>query len=494
MNGPTRERGNLWTEHSLREAFRAAGDVETQVYRIDEEADSEVMFIYAAGLCTSGQIANTVLPQLQRMYERKGFDDHLLTRGLVGSLPFTPVEPGAAVQQLADIVFLGHLLVFFPASGALFSMNLSNRPERSPEESSTEISIKGPKDGFVEDITTNVALIRKRIRSSTLSCETMVIGRRTRTQVAVLYFQDIIQPKLVEEVRARLNQLDIDGLNSSAQLEGLLGDTKYSMFPLLDFTGRPDYAVTSLLAGRFVIVVDGNPFVLIGPATFPLVLKSPEDIHFSFQYVSFARLIRLISFALTLFLPGFWVALSAYHQDQFPFRLMATIAMSRQGLPFSAQMEMFILLLLLEIFREAGVRLPSSIGQTLTVIGGLVIGDAAIRAGLVSPSVVVVGAVTAVTSVTLVNQTMATMVSIIRLGLYLVACFLGMYGLILGLIALLFYMSKLKSFGVPYLSPLSPPIFKDMLQALMRLPWRKMQNRPEILHPIDPDHQKDDLS
>ncbi len=284
----------------------------------------------------------------------------------------------------------------------------------------------------------------------------------------------------------------MDGISGVGHLEEILSDSKYSLFPLLDFTSRPDFVVNCLLNGRFVIIIDGSPMVLIGPGTFTLLLKSPEDLHFSFYYVSFVRLIRALSFLLSIILPGLWVALTAYHPDQIPFYLMATISSSRFGLPFSSPVEMFLLIILLEIFREAGVRLPSSIGQTLTVIGGLILGDASIRAGLVSPSVVVVGAVTAVCGVTLVNQTLSSVVSLVRLGLFMMSSVLGMYGLILGVILLVIYMSRLQTFGIPYLSPLSPPIFKDLAKTLLRLPWIKIIHRPQDLKTIDSDHQGED--
>ena len=192
---------------------------------------------------------------------------------------------------------------------------------------------------------------------------------------------------------------------------------------------------------------------------------------------------------LSIFLPAIWVALMAFHQDQIPFRMMATVSVSRLGLPLSAQMEMFILLMLLEVFREAGVRLPTAIGQTLTSIGGLIIGDAAIRAGLVSPSVVVIGAITAVCGVTLVNQTLSTVVSILRLFFFTLASFLGIYGVILGMVLWTGYLSSLNSFGVNYLTPLSPLRIKDILQSYLRLPWVWSKQRPGSLKPIDGDHQ-----
>lgn len=485
------EQHPAWTEKQLRDLFEGSSDVQIQTFRFHDQSDiCDTMLIYSEGLCDNLLITQTVLPELNRMYEHNRLAP-LLTGNVYGSLPFIPFKDEADVN-ITDAVFQGNLVVVFLKTGIGYKLIISNRPERSPEESSTEISIKGPKDGFVEDYSINIALIRKRIRSNSLCCETLVLGKRTRTNVGLLYIRDILSPDILKEVRARLNKIDVDGIYSINQLEEALADVKYPLFPLLDFSGRPDYAVSSLLAGRFVIIVDGNPLVLIGPATLGLILKSPEDVHFNFQYITFARLVRIVSFWLSVLLPGFWVALSAFHQDQIPFRLMATISVARLGLPLSAQMEMFLLLLLMEIFREAGVRLPSSIGQTLTVIGGLVIGDAAIRAGLVSPSVVVVGAITAVMGVTLVNQTLSTVVSVIRFAIFLLSSVIGMYGLILGLILLLFYMSKLRSFGVPYLAPLSPPIFQDMLKGYLRMPWSKMKKRPVAIHTNDPDHEGDE--
>ncbi|RAV21182.1 spore germination protein [Paenibacillus contaminans] len=481
-----------WTESTLRRMFEKSSDVQLQVFHFQEQgASSDVMLIYAEGLCDSSQIVTNVLPELNRLFRENGFQP-LLDGHSACPLPLVRFEGEIAKENIVDSVFQGDLVLVFLHSNVLFRLNINNRPGRTPEESSIEISIKGPKDGFVEDYTVNVALIRKRIRSTSLCSETFILGRRTRTNIVLMYFDDILSPDILKEVRVRLNKIDVDGVYSINQLEEALADTKYPLFPLLDSSGRPDFAVSSLLAGRFVIIIDGNPLVLVGPATFGLILKSPEDVHFSFQYVSFARLIRIVSFWLAVLLPGFWVALTAFHQDQIPFRLMATVSVARLGLPLSAQLEMFVLLLLLEIFREAGVRLPSSIGQTLTVIGALVIGDAAIRAGLVSPSVVVVGALTAIMGVTLVNQTLSTVVSVIRFSIFAVSAIVGMYGLILGLIMLLFYMSKLRSFGVPYLAPLSPFYMRDAFRGYLRLPWSKMRFRPKPIHPVDPDHQGED--
>ncbi|MCC3375345.1 spore germination protein [Cohnella sp. REN36] len=492
-NASERRNGDeRWTEQRLKRHFADSGDVALKGCTFGEPPYAvRVILAYQIGMCDSNLIYEVVLPELERGYLLPDRDSFHLD-ALSSLLTLQPLSETAAPEEVDDTVYMGDLLLFFPEKGALFAANLANRPRRTPEESSVEISIKGPKDCFIEDVVTNVALIRKRIRSNTLNVENYILGKRTRTRAALLYIRDIANSDMLEQVRRKLREIDADGVYSINQLEEWLVGSRFKIFPLLDFTGRPDYTTTALLAGRFIIIVDGNPLVLVGPAGLSLILKSPEDVHFNYSYVSFARAIRGLSLFLSIFLPGIWVALASFHQDQIPFRIMATVAMSRMGLPFSSQFEMFILLMLLEIFREAGVRLPSSIGQTLTSIGGLIIGDAAIRAGLVSPSVVVVGAVTAVSGVTLVNQSLSTVVSILRLFFFLMSTFLGMYGVILGMVLLIGYLSRLRSFGVGYLAPLSPLRVQDLFSSFLRVPWSYMSKRPSSLKPKDQDRQDEE--
>lgn len=477
-----------WTEDNLRELFKLAADVRFQLSRFGTGDQACVLLFYAVGLVNSSLISQVVVPELRRLYEQHGkFESD---SGLVcGGLPLEEMPSEVSADEISDKLFSGNLMILFPFSPVIHTMTINLSPTRDPTDSNTEISIKGPRDCFVEDLALNVALIRKRLRNQSLAYESLMIGTRTKTQVALLHMTDITNPDVLKLVRERLNRIDIDGIYSINQLEEMLADSRYTIFPTMNFTGRPDFVVNCLLDGRFILIVDGLPLALIGPSGLTLLLKSPEDIHFNYMYVAFARLIRGLSLFLSIFLPGIWVALMAFHQDQVPFRLLATVSVSRLGLPISAQMEMLILLMLLEIFREAGVRLPSNIGQTLASIGGLIIGDAAIRAGLVSPSVVVIGAITAVSGVTLVNQSLSTLVSVLRFFFFVMGGFLGLFGLILGVILLAAYMSRITSFGRPYLAPWSPPSAKEFLQSFLRVPWSMMKKRAEEQRPIDPDHQ-----
>jgi spore germination protein KA len=490
MNVKSQKKTENWNEESLRALFAGSLDVKIQACHFGEQVSADVVIAYAEGLSHTADIGKFILPELNRLFKEQGsFKDPIVH--LSNVLSITELAEKSE-DTLSETLFQGDLLLIFTEENKVAFVSIADKPTRQPYESSTEISVKGPRDGFVEDITVNIALIRKRLRSPSLHVDTVTLGRRTKTRIGVLFCYDIVNPKMLEEIRSRLKKIDIDGIISISQLEEMLSDSKFKLLPIMDFTGRPDYAVQSLLSGRVVLIVDGLPMVLIAPAGLTFILKSPEDAHFNYAYVSFSRIIRGISLFLSIFLPAIWVALVSFHQDQIPFQMMATISVTRLGLPLSSHMEMFLLLMLLEIFREAGVRLPNAIGQTLTSIGGLIIGDAAIRAGLVSPSVVVVGAITAVSGVTLVNQTLSTQVSILRLFFFILSAILGMYGVILGMVLLIGYMGSMNSFGVSYLSPFSPLSVKELVISFLRLPWDKINKRPTGLNTVDSDKTKED--
>ncbi|RIE05146.1 spore germination protein [Cohnella faecalis] len=293
-----------WSEDRVRELFRNSADVIVQKCQIGDDSSTDIVLAYSDGLCDSSQIGLVVLPGLSKLVSEKGtLDDDSVW--MAGKLPLVTFDETPTSGQLSESVFQGDLLIFILQSGTAYRLSIGNLPRRSPSESNTEISIKGPKDGFVEDIVVNVALIRKRIRSSDLCNESFTIGRRTKTRISLLYFHDIISPDVLKEVKRRLSQIDIDGIYGSGQIEEMIADSKYSMFPLFASTGRPDYTVNSLLAGRFVLIVDGSPLALIGPAELSLILKSPEDIHFNYAYVSFARVVRGQACSYPFSFPGF---------------------------------------------------------------------------------------------------------------------------------------------------------------------------------------------
>lgn len=468
----------------LRELFGSNGDVTIHPYFDDAgEGRSNPYLIYCAGMIDDRRLNEFMYGQLRRLLTPSG--DEPNEAAPIDSQHLERIVEPRAVAKMTEAVFSGDLVLFFPRNRVLCRFSMASPPQRTPSESSTEISIKGPRDGFTEDVTTNVALVRKRLKTTSLGIEYFELGERTMTTVALLYMTDITNGEILDEVRHRLNNIEADGVVSGQQLETGLADSSLSLFPLLEYMGRPDFAVESLLRGRFVLIVDGNPMAVIGPTNLTSLVKSPEDLHSPFYYTSLERILRMLGLLVAVLLPGFWVAVSAFNLDQIPFPLLATITVSRLGLPLSGPIDLFLMLGLFELFREAGMRLPKAVGQTVAVVGGLIVGDAAISAGLTGPTTLVISAVTAVSTFTLVNQSLSGSVTVIRFLVLIMCSLFGMLGFFVSLYLLVVYVSSLTSFGVPYMSPISPIRFKDVLKAIISLPWKLQNKRPSIYKPKD---------
>jgi hypothetical protein len=476
----TLEQQQRWTPEGIQQLFRQSADLKMEQYELgDADHRQTVYLLYCEGLAETKRI-DEVLRRLDIMINAE-FGGELDSKWQVSRVS----QP----EEIVKRVFSGQLLLYLVKHDLVYALDISNPPHRSIEESNTEISIKGPKDAFVEELDTNVALVRKRLRSNSLRYEQFSIGRRSEAKVALLYIEDITQPRLVEEARRRLQDLDLDVMLGSSQLEELLADRKITLLPLLHYTTRPDFVVDCLIRGRFAILAEGAPTAVIGPANLTLLLKTPEDAYLPFHMGSFGLWFRFVGLVIGLLLPGFWIAVASYNIEQIPYPLVATISMSRIGLPLPAALEGFLMMGLFELFREASERLPKAVGQTVAVVGGIVVGDAAIRAGLASTTFLVISSVTVVASFTLVNQSLVGAVSLIRLFVMLCSSTLGMYGFILSTIAIVLYMSTLESFGVPYLAPLTPLRWKDLLNTLARKPWILKKQRAEILKTSDSTRQ-----
>ncbi|MCQ6560793.1 spore germination protein [Paenibacillus mendelii] len=444
----------------LREKLRGCNDVFMTEMNVGGDSPSIVTVLYCEGM-----INRSVMQQI--ILEQDGLNPISRMTPFVSA--FLPGEDG---QELFNYLFSGLLIVWEHRSDTFYAYNISNQPGRNPEESTMELSLKGPRDGFVEQIDVNAALVRKRLRTTDLQMERYIIGTASQTTILLLYMNQLADPKVVDEARSRLKNINIATLHGAAELEEIISDRSLSLFPLVDYIGRPDFVVQSLMNGRFAILVDGSPAALIAPANLSVLIKSPEDAHLPFFYVTFERLLRMFGLLIAICLPGFWIALLAFNTDQIPLPLLATVTMSRSGLPLSSQLELFLMMLMFELFREAGVRLPRPVGQTVTVVGGLIVGDAAIRAGLTSPTMLVVSAVTAVATFTLVNQSLNGTVTIIRIYIMFVSSLLGLFGFFVSFFSVLLYMCNLESFGMPYLKPVAPIRFRKLMTALLQLPWK----------------------
>jgi hypothetical protein len=467
---------NDWNESKLREWFNQCPDVVISRHFLANDLSS-VLIMYCENLCDLQQINKILMPVL----------DKITSIHLFSSIPLK-MEPYLQPVTAADVskaIFSGQLFLFSEMENIIFTVNLANVPKRTPEESSLDVSIRGPRDGFVEDFGMNLALIRNRLRTESLVLKQYTIGKRSATKVGLLYLHDVINPAFIEGIRTRLDKIDVDSLVSGGQLEEYIKEPKFTIFPLVLNSGRPDFVVDCLSRGRFVLVIEGMPTVIVAPVNLFLLLKSAEDAHFPAWIAGVGSMLRIIGILISLLLPGFWISLTVFNQDQLPFPLLATITQTRIGLPLPAGMELFLMMCILELFREAGMRLPRAVGQTLAVVGGIVIGDAAIRAALISPSLIVVAALTSVATSTLSNQALAGAVSYLRFLIFCVSSLLGMYGFILSGIYVILHLTTLNSFGLAYLSPLSPFSMRDFWRGVFSTSWRRIWRRPATLNTQD---------
>ncbi|MDR7237721.1 spore germination protein [Neobacillus drentensis] len=469
--------------------FEGSSDIVTKNRTYTETANHSLEFLYCPNLVDMKYMNEVIFPNINAVM---GKEAHFNIDLLSNVLEISKLKDGKNIKaEVEQKLFSGELVIFSHEINDLYFISVANVPKRSPEESNLETSVRGPRDGFVENISDNMALIRQRLKTSSLKSTEFTIGERSGSKLLLLYLDDIINPSILADVTKRLKSIKIDAVISSYQIEEFLYDNPFSLFPLIDYIGRPDFVVNSLTQGRFVILVDGNPTCLIGPTNLNQILYSPEDANDSFYYISMMRILRIFAVFVTIFLPGLYIALVTFHPDQIPYSLVATISVSRIGLPLSAPVEVVFMLVLFELFKEAGVRLPKTVGQTVAVLGGLFIGDAAIRAGITSPSCLVVIAITVIAGYTLINQNMAGNLVLLRFIVLVFSSILGLFGFFMSFFLLLVYVVSLESFGQPYISFLSKPNKADIIKNFLKLPYRLLKKRNQSYSPIDGDSQKE---
>lgn len=388
-------------------------------------------------------------------------------------------------RELVLALLSGQCGILVNGQAEALTADVRSLPRRAISEPSTESIIRGPREGFVELLRVNTGLVRKHVNSPDLKLKQLRLGKRGHNVIAVMYMAGIANPGLVEEVFRRLRSIDIDSVYESGYVEQLIEDDWLSLFPQIDATERPDAVAARLLEGKVAIFTANTPVALVVPATLDSLMHSPEDYYQRWQVASSVRFLRFAATLLALVLPSLYIALTSYHVEMIPTLLALAIGATRQAVPFPAFVEAFMMEGALELLREAGVRLPSPIGQTIGIVGGLVIGEAAVRANLVSPAMVITVALTAISSFAIPNYAAAMAFRLARFFLMILSSILGLYGLMLGLLAILAHLSALKSFGVSYLAPWAPLDLKDMKDTLVRPPLPTLKRRPSFLRTGD---------
>jgi len=354
-------------------------------------------------------------------------------------------------------------------------------PNRGIQATETEVVVQGPREAFSEVMRFNTALVRRRIRDANLKVKQSKLGKRSLTDIALMYMEDIVRPEILREVERRLEQIDIDGVSDSGCVEQLIEENWLSPFPQMQLTERPDKAAASILEGRIAIIVDNSPFVILVPVTLNCLFQSSEDYYSRWQVMSITRFMRFVGAFLAVALPALYIAIALYHPSMVPLLMLSRLAEASQAVPFPAVMEIFLLDAAFELLREASIRLRSASGGTIGIVGGLIVGQAAVEAGLVSPIVVIIVAMTSIATFAIPNISLIYSFRLVKYGLLLAAAMFGFLGLGVGLIFVLAHLASLQSFNFPYLMPFASAEINDyqeLKDSLFRFPLRRLTRRP----------------
>ena len=477
----------------LKQRLGESPDISYRRLAINQPGGTKAVIIFIEGLADKTAIQDHILKPLMLTAVQRGvydeWTDHSPLRFVKERLLTSgTIQETAKVSETVDGILSGDTALLLDKVSKAILIGTRGWDKRGIEEPVSEIMVKGPRDGFIESLQTNTALLRRRIKHPALTLDQLRVGRRSHTDICLAYLKDVAPENLVAEVKRRIRQINTDAVLGAGIIEQLIEDSPLSLFGTINYTERPDVVTARVLEGRIAILVDGTPVVDTVPALFIENFQSPDDYNFRVYYSTMIRWFRYAAFGLSVISPGLYVALTTFHQEIIPTQLLITMAAATEGTPFPAVIEVIGMGFVFEVLREAGIRLPRPIGQTVSIVGALVIGQAAVSAGLVGAPVVILTAFTAIAS--FVVPKLIEPGVVLRISLTVLAGFLGVYGMIAGLLITLIHLASLRSFGVSYLAPLVPMIPADLKDVAIRAPIWAMWRRPRSLHLVDPVRQK----
>ncbi|WP_211750205.1 spore germination protein [Paenibacillus sp. Marseille-Q4541] len=455
----------------IKKEFGNSTDLIIRDLNISDESSLRAVLIYVEGLTDTVTIQESIIQALTS----EDFIKKLDPKKDLFSLVKKTVISTSNIRELMnsnDIfssILSGSTLILFNEYNRGIIADTAGGEQRSIAPPEDQLVLRGPRDSFTENLRTNTSLLRRKIKNKNLRIQTKTIGSVSQTNIAMIYIKGIASEDVVKELETKLDSIQISGVLESGIIEQLIEDRPWSPFPTIYNTERPDIIAAGLMEGRVAIAVDGTPFVLLVPSVFIQFFQAPEDYYERTDY-GLLRLLRILSFFIALMGPSLYIALTTFHQEMIPTELFISIAAGRQGVPFPTFIEAIIMESTFEILREAGLRMPKSVGQAVSIVGALVIGQAAVEAGIISPSMVIVVSITAISSFVMPAYNMGISVRILRFPLMLISASFGLFGIFIGIGLILIHLSSLQSFGTPYLSPLSPFNILDQRDSLVRLP------------------------
>ncbi|MCL2851899.1 MAG: spore germination protein [Defluviitaleaceae bacterium] len=473
----------------LEKLFTDCGDVVKRKFSVGSRTSNVLYMIYLDNLVDRDTIERRIIEPIVRSGWRGEDAGNLnmleyLSNGGITTVDFSQTQDFA---EMVDAVLSGDTALFVDGYSGGLVVSTKGWPNRGVQSAETEVVVQGSKEAFSETFRINTVLIRRRIRDTRLKLKQMYIGERSKTSVGIMYMDDIVRHDILEELEKRLNSIEIDALLDVGYVEQMTADDWLSPFPQYQTTERPDKAAAAILEGRIVVVVDNSPFVLILPTTLNSMMQAAEDYYQGWEMMSATRILRYMAVFMGLSLPALYIAIAVYHPSMLPTLLIHKLAEARRDVPFPATLEIILMDFAFELLREAGVRLPSAIGGTIGIVGGLIIGQAAVEAGLVSPIVVIVVAVTGISTFVIPSFRLVNGFRLMKYVLIFFASILGLFGFWIGFLIVLLHLSALKSYGIPYMFPYvagEVNRYADYKDTIVRAPLFMMKKPPLFANPL----------
>ena len=450
------------------------------IYREINIQGQKITLVYSEVLTSGVNVSELVLKNLAKIIDENIFITTDLYTFFYNSLPSHNIKKIKDYSDLQTKLWNGYVIFVLPDDNC-FGIEIRAFLDRGIAKAEAEVSIQGPKDAFTENFNTNLGLLRKRLKTSNFWTSTLTIGKQTQTKVGILYMQNIVEKKLVSEIEKKLNKINIDGIVDSSYLKQYLNQES-AIFPTIMSTERPDLAVMALLEGKVIIMSDNSPYVLILPCFFIDFFHTPDDYYQKPINITFIRLVRLVAFFIAILVPAYYIAITTHNYDSITTDLLVNFLSQRKTVPFPALVEALLMTISFEILRESDMRMASTMGSAVSILGGLVLGDAAVSAGIISPIMIIVVAISAISGLVFTSIELTSAIRWWRIIFMFLATLLGIYGIFLGIILLTTKLCSINAFNKPYLAPFSPLIFSEQKDGFIRLSNpKKIKNRNPLL-------------
>lgn len=469
----------------LEDMLGKSNDIIFREFKIGIKSNTDAFICFVDGLVDKNKLTRNITKALMidahfTEFNKKNTLKNIITTVKENILSAEDIIVAKSFNDVLSEILSGKVALFIDGSNYALIIEMKGFASRNVEQPSTEAVIRGPREGFTESLQTNASLIRKKVKNLHLTFELFRLGKQTHTDIYICYIDGIASKKIIDEVKNRLSRIEIDSILESGYIEQLIEDNPFSPFASVGNSEKPDIVAAKILEGRVAILCDGTPFVLTVPYLFIESFHSPEDYYSRPYLTTLVRILRLFAFLVTLMTPALYIALATFHQEMIPTVLLITAAAAREGIPFPAFIEAILMGIVFEMLRESGVRMPRPIGQAVSIVGALVIGEAAVQAGIIGAPMVIISAITGISS--FIVPSILDGIVLFRLLLILLSAAFGLYGIVIGLFAMLAHLCSLRSFGTPYLAPLAPNIWNELKDTIIRAPLWLMRSRPKSLN------------